>query len=75
MAETAAVVRLVRAALGITQEELAHRLKVTVSTANKWEREHHLPQKTFRHTMRRWIEADIERITAQGFKFSWPVGW
>jgi DNA-binding transcriptional regulator YiaG len=38
-------VRLLRQKLGMTQEEFAHEIAVTVSTVNRWENAHAEPSK------------------------------
>ena len=49
----AGYVRRVRENLGITQEELAHLLGVTVSTVNRWENGHAEPSKLARRAIAR----------------------
>lgn len=36
-------IRRIREQLGLTQEDLARELKITVSTVNRWENEHSKP--------------------------------
>ena len=44
-ARLAVDVRALRKRLGLTQEELAHEIGVTVSTMNRWEAGHHAPSR------------------------------
>ena len=44
-AQGAQSIRELRARLGMTQEELAHAIAVTVSTVNRWENGHANPSK------------------------------
>jgi DNA-binding transcriptional regulator YiaG len=39
------VIRRLRQRLGLTQEEFAHEIAVTVSTVNRWENAHAVPSK------------------------------
>jgi len=39
------LIRSLRQALGLTQEEFAHAIAVTVSTVNRWENGHAAPSK------------------------------
>jgi putative transcriptional regulator len=39
------VIRRLRSKLGLTQEEFAHAIAVTVSTVNRWENAHAAPSK------------------------------
>lgn len=39
------LIRSLRQQLGMTQEEFAHRIAVTVSTVNRWENSHAEPSK------------------------------
>jgi putative transcriptional regulator len=39
------VIRRLRSRLGLTQEEFAHAIAVTVSTVNRWENAHAAPSK------------------------------
>ena len=39
------VIRRLRQGLGLTQEEFAHEIAVTVSTVNRWENAHAAPSK------------------------------
>jgi DNA-binding transcriptional regulator YiaG len=43
--KTGAIVRHLRQQLGLTQEEFAHEIAVTVSTVNRWENAHAAPSK------------------------------
>ena len=42
---TRSLVRTLRQQLGMTQEEFAHQIAVTVSTVNRWENAHAEPSK------------------------------
>ena len=42
---TGDVIRRLRQLLGLTQEEFAHEIAVTVSTVNRWENGHSAPSK------------------------------
>ncbi len=46
--KTGAMVRQLRLKLGMTQEEFAHALGITVSTVNRWENGHSEPSKLAR---------------------------
>jgi len=39
------IIRRLRQRLGLTQEEFAHEIAVTVSTVNRWENAHAVPSK------------------------------
>jgi putative transcriptional regulator len=43
--QTGAIIRHLRQQLGLTQEEFAHEIAVTVSTVNRWENSHAAPSK------------------------------
>jgi transcriptional regulator with XRE-family HTH domain len=43
--DTGDVIRRLRSKLGLTQEEFAHAIAVTVSTVNRWENDHTAPSK------------------------------
>jgi transcriptional regulator with XRE-family HTH domain len=43
--DTGDVIRRLRNKLGLTQEEFAHAIAVTVSTVNRWENAHAAPSK------------------------------
>ena len=43
--DTGDVIRRLRSKLGLTQEEFAHAIAVTVSTVNRWENAHAAPSK------------------------------
>ncbi len=43
--QTEDVIRRLRQELGLTQEEFAHAIAVTVSTVNRWENAHAAPSK------------------------------
>ncbi len=45
------LVRMLRARIGMTQEEFAHALGLTVGTVNRWERRHFRPSKLARATI------------------------
>ncbi len=49
-------IREQRELAGITQEELARRLGVTVSTVSRWENGHHIPTSLARRVIREWME-------------------
>jgi putative transcriptional regulator len=42
---TRSLIRTLRQQLGMTQEEFAHQIAVTVSTVNRWENSHAEPSK------------------------------
>ena len=44
-AHPANLIRTLRQRLGLTQEEFAHAIAVTVSTVNRWENAHAMPSK------------------------------
>jgi len=46
------LVRSLRQRLGLTQEEFAHAIAVTVSTVNRWENGHAAPSKLARKVIR-----------------------
>ena len=46
------MIRTVRHRLGMTQEQLAHELQVTVSTVNRWENGHSAPSRLARQAVR-----------------------
>jgi DNA-binding transcriptional regulator YiaG len=46
-----AVIRRLRSKLGLTQEELAHALGITVGTVNRWENGRFRPSKLARSTI------------------------
>lgn len=50
------LVRLIRAHLGLTQEDLARELDVTVGTLNGWENGRHRPLRTHRKRLERMTE-------------------
>jgi len=43
--QTGTIIRRLRQQLGLTQEEFAHEIAVTVSTVNRWENAHAAPSK------------------------------
>jgi putative transcriptional regulator len=43
--EIGTIIRRLRQQLGLTQEEFAHEIAVTVSTVNRWENAHAAPSK------------------------------
>ena len=45
LANSGDLVRSLRQRLGVTQEEFAHEIAVTVSTVNRWENGHSAPSK------------------------------
>lgn len=50
------VVRIVRKRLGLTQEQFARMLDITVSTVNRWENGHSDPNKPTRAVIRKVAE-------------------
>jgi putative transcriptional regulator len=50
----APVIRDLRNRLGLTQEEFAHALGITVSTVNRWEKGHSAPSKLARASLARF---------------------
>jgi len=50
----APVIRDLRSRLGLTQEEFAHALGITVSTVNRWEKGHSVPSKLARASLARF---------------------
>ena len=50
-------VRGIRERAGMTQEEFAHALGITVSTVNRWENGHSEPSKLARATIQRFTES------------------
>ena len=49
---TGEMIRTVRRRLGMTQEQLAHEIQVTVSTVNRWENGHTEPSRLARQAVR-----------------------
>ncbi len=65
------ILRAIRDALGITQEQLAERLGVSFATVNRWENEQNAPQKAAREAIKSLareagldVEADAEPLPA-----------
>lgn len=54
MDRLAPVIRDLRSRLGLTQEEFAHALGITVSTVNRWEKGHSMPSKLARASLARF---------------------
>ena len=54
MDRLAPVIRDLRSRLGLTQEEFAHALGITVSTVNRWEKGHSVPSKLARASLARF---------------------
>lgn len=54
MERLAPVIRDLRNRLGLTQEEFAHALGITVSTVNRWEKGHSAPSKLARASLARF---------------------
>jgi transcriptional regulator with XRE-family HTH domain len=50
----APIIRDLRSRLGLTQEEFAHALGITVSTVNRWEKGHSAPSKLARASLARF---------------------
>ena len=68
------VIRDLRSRLGLTQEEFAHALGITVSTVNRWEKGHSAPSKLARASLERFagrrgvaVESLLENATPEGF--------
>lgn len=57
----AAIVANLRRRLGMTQEEFAHAIGVTVSTVNRWENGHIRPSRLARKAMERLAGVDAAR--------------
>ncbi len=51
MVMTAEKIRRLRKDLGLTQEQLAHAIGVTLQTVNRWENGHTKPHRTFVRVM------------------------
>ena len=51
IAETSSTLRLIRAKLDLTQEQLAERLGVSFATVNRWEGGANIPQKAAREVI------------------------
>jgi putative transcriptional regulator len=65
----APVIRDLRGQLGLTQEEFAHALGITVSTVNRWEKGHSTPSKLARASLARLAGrrgVAIERLFEDG---------
>jgi DNA-binding XRE family transcriptional regulator len=59
------VIRTLRAQLGMTQEEFAHAIQVTVSTVNRWENSHAEPSRLAWRAVRTLVQThglDEERM-------------
>ena len=54
MERLAPIIRDLRSQLGLTQEEFAHALGITVSTVNRWEKGHSVPSKLARASLVRF---------------------
>ena len=74
MDRLAPVIRDLRSRLGLTQEEFAHALGITVSTVNRWEKGHSAPSKLARASLSRFagrrgvaVESLLEDVTPEGF--------
>ena len=50
-------IRTVRHRLGMTQEQLAHEIRVTVSTVNRWENGRTAPSRLARHAVRQLMRS------------------
>ena len=48
---TRSLIRTLRQQLGMTQEEFAHRLGITVATVNRWENGHNSPTRLARKAL------------------------
>ena len=66
------IVRRLRSKLGLTQEELAHELGITVGTVNRWENGRFRPSKLARSTILEFarkhgvaLEGDSDSAAAQ----------
>ena len=65
------MIRTLRQQLGMTQEEFAHQIAVTVSTVNRWENSHAEPSKLAWKAIRdlaaqRGVQADTGSGSATG---------
>lgn len=69
----AALVRLLRESKGLTQEEFARELDVTVGTLSGWENSHHRPLKAQRKRLLRLAtKAGIQVPIASSFPSAGP---
>ncbi len=53
---------IIRASLGLTQEELAKKLNVAFSTINRWENEKTMPSKRYRYLLDSMFEKCIKEV-------------
>lgn len=61
-------IRTLRQDLGLTQEEFAHRLGITVATVNRWENGHNSPTRLARKAL---VDLEAER-TPRGPQLNTP---
>ncbi len=66
--KTGTLIRQLRVKLGMTQEEFAHALGITVSTVNRWENGHSEPSKLARASIvglaeKRGVGLDPDNLT------------
>jgi DNA-binding transcriptional regulator YiaG len=54
-------VEKIRKRLGLTQEQLARELEVSVTTVNRWERDHHIPSPLAVRAIERLLEKSEKR--------------
>ena len=57
-------IKAIRTALGLSQEELAHKIGVVGMTVHRWETGKAIPHKMFRKQLAK-IEAEISKTQAQ----------
>ena len=59
-------IRDLRIRLGLTQEEFADALAITVSTVNRWENGHTIPRKLAWRAIERLTRASKQRVGGNG---------